>query len=299
MEKISTIYDVGMNNGDDTGYYLAKGHNVIAIEANPTLCRIAENRFSKEISQGRCTILNVGVADKSGLMDFYLNTENHITSTFIPQPNEDKIYEIFPTKVEKLSDIIKKYGDPIFVKIDIEGMDFIVLREIFLAGIIPINISAESHKIDVFCMLVSMGYDEFKLVNSASVSKDFANHEIRLLNGETVPFGFKHNSSGPFGEDLPGRWLTKEYVLNQFSSREHTWQDVHARNARSIYQRDAEKTRSLAAVEEVELAYKYWGRYPDVAQHAVYGEHGELGVRGAWEHYQQHGRHEAKRIWGA
>ncbi len=28
------IMDLGMNNGDDTAYYLAKGFDVVAIEAN-------------------------------------------------------------------------------------------------------------------------------------------------------------------------------------------------------------------------------------------------------------------------
>jgi putative ABC transport system substrate-binding protein len=31
------IYDVGMNNGDDTAYYLRRGFRVLAIEANPDL----------------------------------------------------------------------------------------------------------------------------------------------------------------------------------------------------------------------------------------------------------------------
>jgi len=36
------VYDVGMNNGDDTAYYLSLGFRVIAIEANPELvaCRM-------------------------------------------------------------------------------------------------------------------------------------------------------------------------------------------------------------------------------------------------------------------
>jgi hypothetical protein len=31
------IYDVGMNNADDTAYYLWRGSRVLAIEANPEL----------------------------------------------------------------------------------------------------------------------------------------------------------------------------------------------------------------------------------------------------------------------
>ena len=111
MQTMSTIYDVGMNNGDDTEYYLAKGHKVISIEANPELCRLAEDRFTQEIAEDRCVILNVGVADKAGFLDFYLNTEDHVTSTFVPQPNHHGRYRVIPTRVERLSNIIKKYGE--------------------------------------------------------------------------------------------------------------------------------------------------------------------------------------------
>ena len=31
------IYDVGMHNGADTAFYLAKGFRVVAVEANPEL----------------------------------------------------------------------------------------------------------------------------------------------------------------------------------------------------------------------------------------------------------------------
>ena len=32
------IYDIGANDGADTGFYLAKGFKVIAVEADPALC---------------------------------------------------------------------------------------------------------------------------------------------------------------------------------------------------------------------------------------------------------------------
>jgi 16S rRNA A1518/A1519 N6-dimethyltransferase RsmA/KsgA/DIM1 with predicted DNA glycosylase/AP lyase activity len=39
------IYDVGMNNGDDTAYYLRRGFRVVAIEADTRLVRCAAERF--------------------------------------------------------------------------------------------------------------------------------------------------------------------------------------------------------------------------------------------------------------
>ncbi len=44
------IIDLGMNNGDDTAFYLAKGYNVVAVEANPHLVAAARVRFAKDIA---------------------------------------------------------------------------------------------------------------------------------------------------------------------------------------------------------------------------------------------------------
>ena len=51
MKKI--IYDIGSNNGDDIPYYLLKSDLVIAIEANPKLCNLIEEKFKNEIKQKR------------------------------------------------------------------------------------------------------------------------------------------------------------------------------------------------------------------------------------------------------
>jgi hypothetical protein len=42
------IYDIGMHNGDDTAYYLSRGFNVLAVEANPKLAATATERFVEE-----------------------------------------------------------------------------------------------------------------------------------------------------------------------------------------------------------------------------------------------------------
>jgi hypothetical protein len=51
------VYDVGMNNGDDTAYYLSLGFRVVAIDANPELVEQAKSRFANEIASQRLIIL--------------------------------------------------------------------------------------------------------------------------------------------------------------------------------------------------------------------------------------------------
>ena len=44
------IYDIGMNHGEDTAYYLSKGFRVIAIEANPGLTdECAQNSTTRSL----------------------------------------------------------------------------------------------------------------------------------------------------------------------------------------------------------------------------------------------------------
>ncbi len=49
--------------------------------------------------------------------------------------------------------------------------------------------------------------------------------------------------------------------------------------------------------EEHRLAEAYWNRYPDVANNRYFGRDGAMGVGGAREHYNRHGKREG-RVWG-
>ncbi len=67
------VFDIGMHNGDDTAYYLARGYRVVAVEANPSMCATARERFSQEISEGQLSIRNIGIAETRGEMDFWVS----------------------------------------------------------------------------------------------------------------------------------------------------------------------------------------------------------------------------------
>jgi predicted RNA methylase len=47
MGTKTVIYDFGANVGSNLGYYLAKADRVVAVEANPALCRAIEERFHR------------------------------------------------------------------------------------------------------------------------------------------------------------------------------------------------------------------------------------------------------------
>jgi hypothetical protein len=104
--------------------------------------------------------------------------------------------------------IIQEHGSPYYVKIDVENYDQELLKALFAAKIFPPFISAESHSIDVFAILVAMGnYKSFKLVDGRSVSEVYKKHLIHV-NEAKKEYSFPEHSSGPFGEDIIGDWMT-------------------------------------------------------------------------------------------
>ena len=65
------IYDVGMDDGDDSEFYLLKGFRVVAVEADPDLCRAAGERFQPFLQSGLLTIVNRAIVPKAGPATFY------------------------------------------------------------------------------------------------------------------------------------------------------------------------------------------------------------------------------------
>jgi FkbM family methyltransferase len=227
------VYDFGMNNGDDVDYYLAKGCRVVAVEANPALSELGAKRFRENIADGSLVILNCAVHDHEGTADFFVHDQYDVLSTLAPEAVHRTDIELrwtrIPVAVRRASAIIEEYGKPLFVKIDVEQVDHIVLRDLLTHAIKPPYISAESHVIDVYCVLVAMGYEKFKLVNGATVPIEFKDHPIVRVGGERTKFSFNEHSSGPFGEDLPGPWIDKMALLDKLMAAGLGWKDIHAK----------------------------------------------------------------------
>jgi len=231
------VYDVGMNNGDDCAYYLAKGCRVVAIEANPALCVDAALRFADDLTTGRLTILNLGIADTAGQATFHVHRTNSVLSTFLAPADRTGYtatlspaeFEPIPMELRRLSDVVAQYGSPFYVKIDIEGFDERCLADLHRAGLRPPYLSAEAHDIGIHRQLVQMGYRQFKMIAGETVASEFARHRIRRVDGRPIRHDFPAHSAGPFGEDIPGPWLDERGILQRWHGRGAGWFDLHAR----------------------------------------------------------------------
>lgn len=211
------IVDVGMHRGRDTEFYLKKGFDVVAIEANPDLAKQGRLKFSEFIAAGRLSILNVAIADFEGTIDFFAFDEHDDWGTVSEEfrmRNEALGIGVRSLKVPaaQFENLIADFPTPYYVKIDIEGADFTCLSSFGRLAEKPKYVSIEPSLTSKrqatreFELLRSLGYTKFKIVNQALHSS------INLPNppreGIYTDFRFDGYSTGPFGEECPGEWVS-------------------------------------------------------------------------------------------
>ena len=227
------IYDFGANNGDDIPYYLKKADLVVAVEANPSLCREIEARFSGAIGAGRLRVENCVVAAEGSSSEvyFYLHKRHHVLGQF-PEPDASVIGDfekvLLPSK--SVMQIVGEHGAPHYIKIDIERYEEVILKELFRNGVKPAFLSAEAHSIQVFALMAGMGeYTAFKLVDGETVAKKYKSHAIRV--GERLEaYSFPAHSAGPFGDDIAGEWMNADDLFHVLAKEGLGWKDIHATN---------------------------------------------------------------------
>jgi FkbM family methyltransferase len=219
------IFDVGMHKGEDTEFYLKKGFNVVAIEANPQLCAFVEDRLHGYADAGRLNILNNAIARKPGQVAFYVNDRKSDWGTIDKEWADRNERLGFPSRqivvnATRFSDVLKAYGIPYYLKIDIEGADMICLEELGLFAARPRFISLESSKtsfdelFNEFAVLWTLGYRKFKIVPQHKIQKQRC--PCPSKEGEYIDHEFEPTSSGLFGDELPGKWLGIEEALRAY-----------------------------------------------------------------------------------
>jgi FkbM family methyltransferase len=268
------IFDVGFHHGQDTAYYLSKGFRVVAVEANPNLVTLGRRRFAREIQTGRLVIEDAAVAGHNGSVTLWVNEQNDEWSSIaqaVGARDGSGRGEVSATAARgaaspvevnavRFEDLLGRHGTPYYMKIDIERADINCIRALD-AHDLPKYLSIEAHTLEYFCVLHQLGYRDFKCVD-----QERHNHAPMPLTNETVigrsarwlhhyatavrreagrrlgrsdgPFPL--GSSGPFGEDTPGPWLTFEdaaydwlhwhrRVRTRGTMNMYSWYDVHVR----------------------------------------------------------------------
>ena len=248
MFKKNLVYDVGLHNGDDTACYLTRGYFVVAIEADPVQADKAKEKFKEYVDKGQLKILNIGVAAEEGEFDFYINDVQPEWNSFdLSIAGRDGLpWHSIKIKTQTFDTIIKDNGVPYYLKVDIEGHDYLCIRGIDKNNL-PKFISVEANNSSLFSDLAEKGFTKFKLIFQYNLAhldlppnkyfkhwlwgchfrqwNSFPIKVFRKLGGSkaihwhdkfTIPVyskEFKIGSSGNFGENLGGQWYDFDNAL--------------------------------------------------------------------------------------
>jgi FkbM family methyltransferase len=219
------IYDVGAHSGEDTAFYLRKGFTVVAIEANSALAEKLRERFRSKLSDGTLSVIEAAIAESPGEADFYINKSKSVWGTLRPDWAERNASSGCPSQVVKVkaitfAEVLMKYGVPYYLKIDIEGADLLCLEALMDQRDRPKFVSIESEKqswsalLHEFEVLTALGYSRFKIVNQTQIGSQ--EPPDPAAEGRYVEYRFERGSSGLFGEEAPGRWLTRRQAIRRY-----------------------------------------------------------------------------------
>jgi FkbM family methyltransferase len=225
------VFDLGFHRGEDTGYYLAMGLRVVAVDASAGLLEAGRQRFAEAIAEGRLTLVHgavLGAAQRAECQEvtFYPHAERSEWGTvdvrWVRRNAEAHgLPHDAPVRVPALSleELVARYGCPGFLKIDIEGADEAVLADLDCLSTRPTYVSWETG-IESFWgvlrqhrRLAALGYGRFRVVQQAF---------LECADPAACPDGsfwrFEHHCSGPLPALLPQPWRPLGWVVVQYAA---------------------------------------------------------------------------------
>jgi len=226
------VYDVGLHRGEDTDFYLRKGFQVVAFEANPELAQHCRSRFHEFISQGQLRIVEGAVVERGVLesgesrIRFYSNQSGSTWGTVRSEwaDRNERLgtsISIIEVDVIDFAAVLEQNGIPHYMKIDIEGCDTVCLNALKKFSERPDYVSIESTKTSfagIRCeidLLTSLGYDSFQAIEQMDIPHTQSPPEP-AKEGTYVDHRFERGSSGLFGAELGGQWRSRRDILRQY-----------------------------------------------------------------------------------
>jgi FkbM family methyltransferase len=166
------IYDVGMNTGHDTDYYLSRGYRVVAIEADPHFVAEYREKQAEHIRSGQLRVLNYVIGPEDGTARFWLCQENAAMSTMDERTvrSSGLTFQPMDLPCRRLSSILREHGVPFYLKVDIEGSDHYCLEDIDPTDA-PMYVSFEILRLHDLFLLHSKGYDAFKCIDQETLTQ--------------------------------------------------------------------------------------------------------------------------------
>ena len=191
-------FDVGANLGNRIIPLLQIGAKVVAIEPQESCYKYLEYKFGKQIE-----IVKRGLGEAESVKDFHVSDYTVISSFSNDWINSvrdgrfkgkkwDKLVKVEMTTLDRL---IEKYGLPVFIKIDVEGYEYEVLKGL-------------SKKIKMISFEYTVPEQTNKLMDCIS--------QLKTVN-PNVMFNYSIGESMVFGSE---EWLSVDKIKKKIGARD-------------------------------------------------------------------------------
>lgn len=218
---------------------------MVAVEANTNLIKEGINRFGKDIECNKLILVNKAVSNNRGVQNFYIHTNKSDWSSCDKNMAESDGSQAKVVSVQTVSfnDLCRDFGTPLYAKVDIEGCDLIVAKQLYHIKEKPRYVSFEISKRDyagIFSWLYVAGYKKFQLVNQLNNINRKKDPTQKIFEGKNIDYQFTKYSSGFFGKDLPeNKWLSYDEAIDHYLKYKELkiidnqelslgWLDLHA-----------------------------------------------------------------------
>ena len=134
VRKGDLCFDIGANVGEKSAIFLALGAKVIAVEPQ-TRCMEHLNTLKRKYHD-KIVIVNAAISDRSGEAGLYLGNVSEVSTLSEKFMSEFGKHGVLQWKDKEMvttvtiNDLITKYGEPRFCKIDTEGYEWNIIAEL-------------------------------------------------------------------------------------------------------------------------------------------------------------------------
>ena len=236
------VFDLGLHHGDDTDFYLRKGFRVVALEANPEFCRLAQDRFAAEIGSERLSVINKALDRQGGRKaTFYLSRDKDDWGSLDPGMTARGGGHLTTIEVETttLGELVAAYGVPYYLKSDIEGADEFAIEQLESLPDMPRYVSVEASG-DPLATLVRCGYGRFQIVNQGYLRLFPSPNPPR--EGKFAEQRLDGHTSGLFGRELnPDGWADATTTARRLAR----WRALNEKRGNAIVRRVLKKVGKL------------------------------------------------------
>jgi len=210
------VFDVGANMGNRTKIFLKLNAKVVAFEPQKICAKFLESAFKNE---KKFTLIRKALGAENGEAEMFIANEHTISTLskhWVTATKESGRFRQNTwnkkqlVEITTLDNMIKQFGIPSFIKIDVEGYEYEVLSGISIPiGCISIEFAAENIK------------NTHKCIEHMNSISDFL---FQIVKGEETAFY------------LPA-WISGEELKNNLSDiiRQDNlaWGDIYIKKSRS------------------------------------------------------------------